>query len=314
MTVTRFNRLFPLWALILSVVAYFNPDPFAGWRPAVFVLLGFIMFCMGLGLSGRDFLRALEYKSLVTIAILLQYSVMPAAGILLAHLFGLPSALVAGVVLVGAAPGGTASNVICYLAGGDVALSVTITAISTLMCLILTPAISYLLLGAAIEIPWRPMLFSILFIVILPLAGGILLHRLAPQWVQRMITFTPSLSIIAICLIIAIIVAINHQRLLASGWLLVSVVLLHNLAGLCSGYLIPRMLGFNKKYCKTISIEVGMQNSGLATAIALQYFSALSALPGALFSFIHNISGSLLASYWQRRDNTAAIDKNIEEK
>ena len=204
------------------------------------------------------------------------------------------------MVLVGASPGGTASNVICYLAKGNVALSIAITTFSTVLAVIATPALSLLYLGKQVDVPAMKMLMDIVKIIILPVTAGIIVNQLFGRLLGAARQIFPLISVFAIVLIIAIIVALNHSRLDSIGILLVSAVALHNALGLLAGYWLPRAFGMDQRTCKTLAIEVGMQNSGLAVALAVKYFSPAAALPGALFSLWHNLTGSLLASFWSR--------------
>jgi BASS family bile acid:Na+ symporter len=219
----------------------------------------------------------------------------------LSDIIGLDPLLTAGMILVGTCPGGTASNVICYLARGNVALSITLTAISTFLAVILTPALTYELVSTSIEVPVREMLLSILIMVIIPVSAGVLLNHLAGSKLKAVSEIFPLLSVLAIVFIIAIIVALNAGNFQQIGLMVVIAVILHNGAGLFLGYYTSRLLGYSPTECRTLAIEVGMQNSGLAVALAIKYFSAAAALPGALFSIWHNLSGSILAGFWSRR-------------
>ena len=226
---------------------------------------------------------------------------MPFLAWLISVLLQLDPILTAGMILVGASPGGTASNVVCYLARGNVALSITLTAVSTLLAVLLMPWISWLYINTSIVVPVLNMLKSIVTIVVLPVLAGMALNHYLHHQLKPVRHVFPLVSVIAIVFIIAIIIALNSERLAALSLLLVTAVVLHNLGGLLCGYWMPRMLGYAEKECRTLAIEVGMQNSGLAVALALKYFVPLAALPGALFSIWHNLSGSLLASLWNRR-------------
>ncbi len=295
------TALFPLWALAGTVLAYLYPAWFADLKPAIVPLLGLVMFGMGMTLSGESFLLVLRRPLTVCLGVALQFLLMPLAGWLLTVVFQLPVQLAVGVILVGCSPGGTASNVICYLARGDVALSITLTAVSTLLAVLATPLLTLFYAGQTVPVPVLDMLTSILKIIILPVAGGVLLNhflhaRLAP--LQRLF---PVISVLAIVLIIAIIVALNHAQLGQLGAGVACAVMLHNGLGLLGGYWLPFMLGREQRECRTLAIETGMQNSGLAVALAVKYFSASAALPGALFSIWHNLTGSLVAGYWSRR-------------
>ena len=293
--------LFPLWALLLSAVAYVMPQWFTPWRDAIVPLLMVIMFGMGMTITLRDFVRVWTRPGVLAFGVSLQYLIMPAAAWGVALLMKLPPALLAGMVLVGSSPGGTASNVICFLARGNVALSVSLTFLSTLLAFLLTPAFTWLLAGRAVPVPFENMLVDILRIVLAPVLLGAAINSLFGRRLQRLLPFFPLLSVLAIVLIIAIIVALNQARLSQVGLMLVGAVMLHNGIGLLAGYLIPRLAGQDPITARTLAIETGMQNSGLAVALALKYFGPLAALPGALFSIWHNLSGAVLAAFWRRR-------------
>jgi BASS family bile acid:Na+ symporter len=296
------TRLFPVWALLFSLLAYVSPGLFIGLKPAIVPLLGVVMFGMGMTLTWYSFSQVLKNPNVIGLGILLQYLVMPLAAWIIAELFGLPPYLMAGLVLVGACPGGTASNVICYLARGDVALSITLTTVSTLLAIIMTPLLTLLYVGQKVPVPVFDMLWSILKIVLLPVSLGVLVNTFFGRSLSGIKHVFPMLSVLAIVVIIAIIVALNKDNLPTMGLAVALAVVLHNLFGLISGYWITRLLGFNERICRTLSIEVGMQNSGLGVALAVKYFSSAAALPAAIFSIWHNISGSMLAGYWSRRD------------
>lgn len=296
-------RLFPLWAIALSVFAYLQPAPFTEMKAGIIPLLTVIMFSMGLTLNFDDFRRALAMPKLIISGLLLQYTVMPLSALLVAHLLNLDTALLIGMILVGSCPGGTASNVITYLAKGNVALSISLTSISTMIAVILTPGITWLLADTVIDVPASKMLISILNIVILPVTLGLLLKHFFASQISRVESYLPLIAVSAIILIIAIITALNADQFSQLAITVVLAVILHNSLGLLTGYLTARKLGYSSGDCRTLAIEVGMQNSGLAVALAIKHFSAAAALPGAVFSIWHNISGSLLAGFWSRSQN-----------
>ncbi|ONF75406.1 bile acid:sodium symporter [Salmonella enterica subsp. enterica serovar Typhimurium] len=260
------TRLFPLWALLLSLTAYYTPSTFTPVGPWVATLLMLIMFGMGVHLNVDDFKRVLSRPAPVAAGIFLHYLVMPLAAWLLALLFKMPPDLSAGMVLVGSVASGTASNVMIYLAKGDVALSVTISSVSTLVGVVATPLLTRLYVDAHIQVDVMGMLLSILQIVVLA--------------------------------IISAVVAGSASHIASVGFMVIIAVILHNTLGLLGGYWGGRLFGFDESTCRTLAIEVGMQNSGLAAALGKIYFGPLAALPGALFSVWHNLSGSLLAGYW----------------
>ena len=297
----RITLLFPLWAVLASVLAFTHPGPLVGLKPWILPLLGLVMFGMGVTLRADQFRDVLRRPRLVALGAAMQFGIMPLAAWLIGHLMGLPPAPLAGLVLVGASPGGTASNVICYLARGDVALSITLTTVSTLLAVVLTPLLTLLYVGQRVPVPAWDMLVSILQVVLVPVALGVLVNRLAGERLGGLRRVFPLISVAAIVLIIAIIVALNRGSLGAMGLAAAVAVVLHNAVGLGSGYALARLVGEDETRARTLAIEVGMQNSGLAVALAVKYFSAAAALPGAVFSVWHNLSGSALAAWWSRR-------------
>jgi len=298
---SRLTQLFPLWAIIISLLAWQYPELFRSYEPWIVPLLSVVMFGMGLTLHLSDFSYVLQMPRLIFAGIALQYTIMPLMAVVLSDLMGLDPVLTAGMILVGTCPGGTASNVICYLARGNVALSITLTAVSTLLAVILTPALTAELVSKSIDVPVLDMLLSILYMVIVPVSAGVLLNHVAGKILKPVRVVFPLLSVIAIVFIIAIIVSLNAQQVHQIGATVLIAVMLHNSAGLFLGYFTSFLLGYSPTECRTLAIEVGMQNSGLAVALAIKYFTATTALPGAIFSIWHNLSGSILAGFWSSR-------------
>ena len=299
-TVVLVTRLFPIWAVLISLLAWYQPILFVDGKSLIVPLLSLVMFGMGLTLTIDDFRKVLQMPVAILLGVCLQYSVMPLLALLIATMFQLAPELTIGMILVGASPGGTASNVICYLARGNVALSISLTAFSTVLSVLLTPFITLWLAGTSIDVPVEKMLYSILIMVLLPVTAGIVIRSLFHRAIVRVQPALPLVSIIAILLIIAIIVALNAGSLSELAPLLLLAVAAHNLLGLAVGYGAARALRIDAVTARTLAIEVGMQNSGLAVALAFKYFSAAAALPGALFSIWHNLSGSLLAAACSR--------------
>ena len=297
----RSTLLFPLWAILLSLVAYIFPALFLPLKQAIIPFLVIIMFCMGVTLSIDDFRRVLRSPGVIATGVIMQYTIMPFAAYFLGKGLGLSTELIIGMVLLGSCPGGTASNVMCYLAKADVALSITLTLVSTLLAIFATPFLTLLYVGEQVPIPVVDMLLSILKIVVIPVTLGVILNTFFSRQIKSVKPYFPLISMIAIVIIIAIIVSLNQSKLSSIGLIVFISVVLHNAVGLISGYGISRALGNNEKTSRTLAIEVGMQNSGLAVALATQYFTAVSALPGAVFSIWHNISGSLLAGFWAKK-------------
>lgn len=297
---------FPLLAIIVTIIAARYPEFLIGYKPAIIPLLGIVMFAMGMTLTLGDFKRVLKSPKVISLGLLLQYGLMPLLAFIIAIVLGLPTELMAGLILVGTCPGGTASNVICYLGRGDVALSITLTAISTLLAVILTPVLTWLYIGQEVPVPIINMMLTVLKIIILPVMLGIIVNSYFGEYLTQIKQFLPVISVIAIVFIIAIIVALNAHQIVQLAFPIIIAVLLHNGLGLASGYTIARWLGYDDKICRTLAIEVGMQNSGLGVALATKYFTTLTALPGAFFSIWHNITGSLLAAYWTRKSQYAS--------
>jgi len=266
-------------------------------------LLGLIMFGMGLTLSKEDLRIVLRRPKDVLFGCLAQFTIMPFMAWLLAKMFALPGELALGVMLVGCCPGGTASNVITYLAKGDIALSVGMTACSTLLAPVMTPLLVWLLAGTIVNVDGIGMLLSILCVVIMPIICGLLCQRWFPNVTMRSVAYLPAFSTLMIILVVGIVMSHNADKILKGGVIVVLVVILHNLSGLALGYLIGRLRHLQYKKCVAISVEVGMQNSGLATSLAVIHFAAypLAAIPGAVFSVWHNISGALAAKLYGRK-------------
>jgi len=286
--------------LLSAVIGLVFPDLFSHIKPKVInPLLGVIMFGMGLTLKFDDFKVVFSRPRDVIVGCLAQFTIMPLLAWVLAKTFGLDQALTVGVILVGCCPGGTASNVITYLGKGDLALSVGMTGVSTLLAPILTPLLVLLLAGQSVDVDVVAMFLSILWVVILPIVAGLIVKSLWPSQTEKATAYLPALSSVTICFIVLIIIAANAHKLLTGGLIIILVVILHNVCGLALGYLIGRVLKLAPAKRKAISIEVGMQNSGLASSLATLHFAAypMATIPGALFSVWHNISGAIVARY-----------------
>ena len=284
--------------LVTALLSFAFPQLLQQVRPTVInYLLGVVMFGMGLTLNLQDFKIVFSRPRDVIIGCLAQFTVMPLLSWGLSRLFSLDEALALGVILVGCCPGGTASNVITYLAKGDLALSVGMTGVSTLLAPFLTPLLTWALAGKSVNVDVVGMLLSILWVVILPIAIGLIVKWIWPKFTEKATDYLPAFSSIAIALIVAIIISANADKLLAGGLLIIVVVMLHNICGLGLGYLIGCLLGLSVSKKRAISIEVGMQNSGLASSLATIHFAAypLATIPGAIFSVWHNLSGAAVA-------------------
>ena len=301
------SRWMGVLVLLTALFALLFPETFSVLKPTMInPLLGVVMFGMGLTLKFEDFKIVFSRPKDVIIGCLAQFTVMPLLAWSLAKGFSLSDELALGVVLVGCCPGGTASNVITYLAKGDLALSVGMTGVSTLLAPILTPLLTWLMAGERVDVDVVSMFLSILWVVILPIVAGLVFRSLMPKVTEQAVAYLPALSSLAIALIVAIIVSANSAKLMVGGWLIMLVVMLHNVCGLLVGYMLARLLGMEMKKRVAVSIEVGMQNSGLASSLATLHFAAypMATIPGALFSVWHNISGAVMAKVYsaiQRR-------------
>ena len=285
--------------LSLSLAA--SPIAVPAWF--VSVLLGVVMFGMGLATTLEDFKVVLARPIDIFVGCAAQFTIMPGLAWGLSRLFGLDDALTVGVVLVGCCPGGTASNVVTYMAKGDLALSVGMTAMSTMLAPFLTPILTLLLAGQSVDVDALGMFVGILWVVLLPIVLGIVAKRLFPALTERVVRFMPMVSSVAIAVIIGIVLLANADRLASGGISVVLVVLLHNLLGLLLGYMLATALRLSGPKRKALCIEVGMQNSGLAASLAAAHFAAypMAAVPGAIFSVWHNISGALVARLFASR-------------
>ncbi len=296
-------RSFLLIALSASAAALVAPSLFFWIKPLIPLLLALIMFFMGTRVTGEDFRDVWKKRRLVLLAAAVQYTCMPLIALLLASLFSFGPELSAGMVIVGSCPGGTASNVIVYLFRGNVALSVTMTLFSTMLAPLLTPLIMYCCLSASVELSLESLLLSVFQVVALPLLAGIAVRHAFGGAVERVSPLFPGLSVAAITLIIACVMALNAEQVRLFPGQLILAVMLHNLLGLGAGYAFARLAGASVCDSRTIAIETGMQNSGLGVALANGFFPPLAALPAALFSLWHNLSGLAAVGVWRSRSH-----------
>ena len=296
--------------IIIAAVALFFP-PALSWIKTSWVntLLGIVMFGMGLTLKPSDFRVVFSRPKDVIIGCTAQFALMPFIAFILTRVFNLSPELAIGVILVGTCPGGTSSNVMTFLAKGDIALSVGMTTVSTLLAPFLTPFLTYVYAGQRVDVNMLNMFLSIIKVVILPIILGFIFNRLFGKITSELSKILPLVSVIAIVMIVASVVSANASKILTSGFLIVTVVVLHNIIGYATGYLVGKIFKMGRSKSVTVAIEVGMQNSGLATSLAATHFATmpLATIPGAIFSVWHNISGSLFANIMARRANKEAL-------
>jgi bile acid:Na+ symporter, BASS family len=301
------NYLYTLSIIVAVIIAYNFPQYFIeinGFKlkGLIVPLLQIIMFGMGTTMSFEDFVGVIKTPKAVMIGIVGHYVIMPGLGFIIANVFSFPPEIAAGIILVGCSPSGLASNVISFIAKANVALSITVTSVSTLLAPLLTPALMKLLGGQFIQINFMDMVWEIFKIIIIPVAVGFLINKVLKergQWLQKVL---PLISMAGIALIIVVITAAGQKDLQKVGLLLVFCALMHNCFGYFFGYWAGRALKLSEQDCRTTAIEVGLQNAGLASGLANQMGKlATVGLAPALFGPIMNITGSLLASWWSKR-------------
>lgn len=297
------SSTFAIWVLLFAALAFFVPGGFAWIGAYITILLGIVMFGMGLTITVADFKEVLTRPKDVAVGVVGQFLIMPFIAFLLVKAFNLAPEIAIGVILVGCCPGGTSSNVMTFLSKGDVALSVTITSITTLLAPIVTPALIYLLASEYIDVAPSALFISIVKVIIIPIALGFIVQKLFNKQAKASVKVMPLISVVAIVAIVTAVVAGNQQKIAETGLIIFAVVVLHNTLGYLIGYLFGKMFGMNLAKKKAVAIEVGMQNSGLGATLAIAHFSPLAAVPSAIFSVWHNISGPILATIFSRMED-----------
>lgn len=295
------TKTFLFWMLIAAIIGFVFPKSLAHLGTLVPYLLGIVMLGMGMTINLKDFKVVFKSPKPVIIGVILQFTIMPTLAFLIAKIFHLPPEIAIGVILVGCCPGGTSSNVMSYLANANVALSVAITSVSTLLAPIVTPALIYLFANEWLKVSFLSMFWSVVQVVLIPIAIGFIFQSITKKVAEKTVAILPNVSVIAISLILASVVGGSKEQILKTGLLIFLVVIVHNVLGYTIGFILARVFKLERRDQKAVSIEVGMQNSGLAVSLATVHFSPLAAVPGAVFSFVHNISGPILAKYWSKR-------------
>ena len=300
--------LFTIAVVLAAAVAMIFPQYFTeinGWplKNLIVPLLQVIMFGMGATMSWQDFLNVVKMPKAVLVGLLCQFTIMPFVGFALATGFCFPPEIAAGIILIGCSPSGLASNVMSYIAKANVALSITITTLATLISPLMTPMLMKLLAGQFIEISFWSMMWDIVKMVLLPVVLGLVVNQILGKKGESLKRLLPLLSMAGIATIIMVVTAAGRESLMAIGWLMVLAVLLHNGLGYLLGYWGARLFGLDEQSCRTVSIEVGLQNAGIASGIALKLGKfATMGLAAALFGPLMNFTGSLLANYWSKRE------------
>ncbi|MCJ8521217.1 BASS family bile acid:Na+ symporter [Pseudorhizobium tarimense] len=301
------GKSFALWVILFAVGGFFFPETFKQLAPWIVTLLAIIMFGMGLTISVDDFKEVVKRPVEVGIGVVSQFLIMPLLAVLLTRIIPMSPEVAAGVILVGCCPGGTSSNVMTFLSKGDVALSVACTSVTTLAAPIITPFLVWMFASHYLPVDAMAMFLSIVKVVLVPLALGFALQKLAPGLVRGALPVLPLVSVVGIVLIVAAVVGASRGAIAQSGLMIFAVVVLHNGLGYLLGFFAARAFGLSLAKRKAIAIEVGMQNSGLGAALANAYFSPVAAVPSAIFSVWHNISGALLANWFSGRSDDVAV-------
>ncbi len=299
-----FSKHMAAIVIAMALLALFVPTSVSFIKTSyVNPLLGIVMFGMGLTLKPDDFKVLFSQPKNVVIGCIAQFTIMPLLAFLLTKTFHLSPELVVGVILVGTCPGGTSSNVMTYLSKGDVALSVGITVVSTLVAPFMTPFLTYLYAGQTVDVNMLAMFLSIIQVVILPIALGFVFNHYFSKFAESAAELLPLISTLAIVAIVGAVVSANSAKIMTSGLLILIVVILHNVFGYALGYGAAKLMKMDTTKCRAVSIEVGMQNSGLATSLATVHFAQypLATIPGAIFSVWHNVSGAILANFFLRQ-------------
>jgi len=310
------SKYMALIVIAVAALALFKPNAVSFIKTSyVNTLLGIVMFGMGLTLKLSDFKVVFSRPKDVIIGFIAQFTIMPLLAYILTRVFRLSPELAIGVILVGTCPGGTSSNVMTYLSKGDVALSVGMTAVSTVFAPLLTPLLTLLYAGQKVDVNVMSMFLSIIKVVILPIGLGFIINYFFKKITEKIVEILPLISTTAIVAIVAAVVSANSAKLMTSGLLIIAVVILHNVLGYLTGYGVGKLLKLDTTKCRAISIEVGMQNSGLATSLAATHFAQypLATIPGAVFSVWHNISGAILANFFASRTPKEAVSAKSEE-
>lgn len=294
-----FNKGIVLWVSVFGLVAYFYPPVFAAFKSYINVFFGLAMFGIGLVITEEDYRNIIKSPLKVAFGTLCQFTIMPLLALLTSFIFHLSPAWTLGLILTGAAPGAMTSNVISYLSKGDVAFSVSLTAVSTLLCPVLTPLLTLLLAGTRVPIAFFPMFRTIVLIVVLPLAAGFLVRKVLPRFTVKLGEWPSTLSVLAIVVITSYVIAVNKEKLGYATFILFGAVIFHNAAGMIAGYFSGYLFRLNHLRRKTLSIEIGMQNAGLGVVLALTHFNSDVAIPAAIFTIWCILTASILVYFWK---------------
>ena len=306
-----FTKSMSIGVIAAGVLGIVHPSAFFWFSDKIPYFLGVVMLGMGMSLTSDDFKTVIKNPRAAVIGTVLQFTIMPAIAYFLVKIFSLPPDIGIGIILLGACPGATASSVITYLAKGNVALSVSLTMVTTLLAPIATPLLVLLLAGTWIKINFFAMMISIIEIVVVPVSIGILFNRFFAAYCAKIRFFMPAISTATIIILVGTVVSLSADVLINSGLLILAVVIIHNLCGLFLGYVSAKFFISSEKDVRTTAISVGMKNSGLAASLAVIHFTAAGGIPAAIFSVWHNVSGSLFATYIVNKDNKRSEAEHV---
>ena len=295
-----YTKYFAIWVIAFGVVAYFWPGPFKALGPGMDWFFALTMFGIGSVLQIEDFKRIAQKPVIVLIGSAAQFSIMPLGAFVLAKLFGLPPEIAVGLILTGSAPGAMASNVMSYIAKADTAYSVSLTTVSTLLCPLLTPGLTFILARSRLEVPFWEMMLSVIKMVIVPLFVGFGVRHYFKGKVEKVLPIFPAISVTFIIFICSMVIALNKNRLGQVTVLVLIAAVILNIYGMLGGYGVGRAFRMEVRRRRTLAIEIGMQNAGLGTVLALNHFGEKAAIPAAIFVFICIITASIMAAVWQK--------------
>lgn len=308
--ISIYTRLFAVWVILFGVLAYFFPAPFRVDPKLNLWFFALTMFGIGAVLRPADFREILRRPGIIALGSAAQFLFMPLGAFVLARLFRLPDELAVGLIVAGCAPGAMSSNVISYIAKADTAYSVSLTTVSTLLCPLLTPALTKLLAGSRLPVEFWPMVRDILWMVIVPLAAGFTVRALFYNTVEKVKELFPAVSVTFIIFICSYVIASNRDRILQLSLAVIAVVVLLNLWGTAAGYTTGKLFRLPVSQRRTLAIEIGMQNAGLGTALAVAHFGPRAAVPTALFVFTCIITASILVELWKERTPDPLVPGN----
>ena len=302
--ISYFNKLFALWITLGGVLAYFFPEIFIAMKSYMELFFAITMFGVGMTLDPDSFKNIFKNYSVVIIGSISQFAIMPLLAFLVAKGFHFSKELSLGLILTGSAPGAMASNVLCYLAGADVAYSVSLTTVSTMLAPVLTPALTLLYAHTLLKVPFLSMFYSVFKMVVIPLFLGILLKKKFAKRIDPVVKIFPAISTLFIVFICSVIIALNKTYLAHLNVMIFIAVLILNISGILAGYFVGKVFKFDLLKRRALSIEIGMQNAGLGSVLAIKHFNERVALPAVIFVFVCIFSASLLVSLWSRAESS----------